>query len=208
MLIHTRQSGWQKCQIVSGINIISWIWLWMESGSLLWKSMSQNNQLLHAHRPHAEWTSRIQHFLTRCGDRQRRRLLHLYLYHITINIMWPFDNMTARHYLRSMVSHLHVVQLRDPFPANTNQNHCHLHQRQADSTKQTACHWSSQSFSEDKVLAWTPTECSRNTIPNDFFSKCKYRCCVRKRTKNLILRQIGQVTQSDFGAFVPRILCK
>lgn len=63
--------------------------------------------------------------------------------------MWSFDNMTAQHYLELMVSHLHVVQLRDLFPGNTNQNHFHIHQRQADSLSLNR----SQDFSEDKVVA-------------------------------------------------------
>lgn len=171
----------------------------MESGSLLWKSMSENNQLLHIDLPHSELTSRIQHFVTRRGNHERRRLLRLYLSDSTIDIVWTFDKMTARRYLQLMVSHLHVVQLWDRFPGNTHQNRCHLLQRQADSLSLKR----SQSFSEDKVVAWKPTECSSNKILKALLSKFKWSCS-QNRTKNLILRRIRSEPPSVFWGFCAR----
>lgn len=57
--------------------------------------------------------------------------------------------MTAVHYLELVVAHLHVVQLRELFPGNTNQDHFHIRQRQADSRSPNRY----QGFSEDKVVA-------------------------------------------------------
>lgn len=126
----------------------------------------------------------LSHFLTCCAEHEHRRLLARYLSHLIINIMWSLDNMTARHYLQLVVSHLHVVQLRDPFLGNSNQNHFHIHQRQADSLSLNR----SQGFSEDKVVAWKPTECSSNKILNYFLSKCNWWCCCQlKKIQNLNL---------------------
>lgn len=59
-----------KSQRVTGNNNnrMSRVWLWMESGSLQWKSLSENNEFLHIDLPYAELTSRIQRFLTCCSD--------------------------------------------------------------------------------------------------------------------------------------------
>lgn len=71
------------------------------------------------HRPSSctinEWN---QHFLTRCGDHERRRLLARYSSHLIINILKWSDNMTVQHYLDS---HVHVVQLQDLYPENPKQ---------------------------------------------------------------------------------------
>lgn len=78
----------------------------------------------------------LSHFLTRCAEHERRRLLARYLSHLIINIMWSLDNVTARHYLQLVVSHLHVVQLRD--------RSLEIATRiifTSTSAKQTACHW-------------------------------------------------------------------
>lgn len=172
---------------------MSWFWLWMESGSLLWKSMSGNKPSLHTDRPHAGLTSRIQHFLTRCGHHQRRHLLRLYWSHWPSTLCghlttWQRDTICSWWCRICIWSNYKTRSLEIPTRIIVTYA----------SAKQTACHWS-----VPRVLVktkWWP-DSPPNAAGTQFIMiyQVVSGSCSQTRHKNLILRHIGLDLQCDFG---------